>query len=109
MVTLASDKTCLSLTFLHFLLPVLESLASGSLVLARDLPVLREISGGIESVDFASSDNEFIKKLENLMNILDNMYKFDILSNKSIERAKLFDKNIVLEKFKNKLLETAKE
>ncbi|MFP3317402.1 MAG: glycosyltransferase family 4 protein [Candidatus Nanopusillus sp.] len=92
-----------------FSITFLECLASGNLVLARDLPVLREISGNIESVDFATSDNEFIIKLENLMSILNDTYKFDILSSKSIERAKLFDKNIVLEKFRIKLLEIAKE
>ena len=43
------------------------------------------------------------------MRVLDDMYEFEVLSNKSIERAKLFDKNIVLEKFRIKLLEIAKE
>lgn len=92
-----------------FSITLLECLASGNLVLARDLPVLREVSGGIESVNFATTDNEFIIKLENIIKILDNTCKFDNLSNKSVERAKLFDKNLVLEKFKTKLLEIIKE
>lgn len=92
-----------------FSITFLECLASGNLVLARDLPVLREISGGIESVDFASDDNEFLIKLENFIKVLSDTRKFDFLSNRSIERAKLFDKGIVLEKFKNKLLEIAGE
>ncbi|AGJ62313.1 glycosyltransferase family 4 protein [Saccharolobus islandicus] len=107
---LSKSSICILPTYGEtFSITLLECLASGNLVLARDLPVLREISGGIGSVAFATTNNEFIVKLQNFMKILNNTDKFDILSNKSIERAKLFDKNIILEKFKTKLFEIAKE
>ena len=87
-----------------FSMTMLECLAAGNLVLARDLPVLREVAGSTPSVDFAKNDREFISKLENFINILKKPHEFSELSTRSIERVKIFNKWTILEKFKNELL-----
>ncbi|ACP37767.1 glycosyl transferase group 1 [Sulfolobus islandicus M.14.25] len=103
---LSKSVICLLPTYGEtFSITLLECLASGNIVLARDLPVLREISGGIESVYFAHNNHEFIIKLEYILKKLNRIEELDKLSKISIERAKMFDTNVILEKFKNKLLD----
>jgi hypothetical protein len=79
------------------------------LVLARDLPVLREVAGNIPSVNFAQSDSEFLAKLENLLNMVRKSDEFYELSMRSIERSKVFSKDVILEKLKTQLLFIAHE
>ena len=89
-----------------FSLTFLECMASGNLIVARDLPVLREIAGGIESVFFAKDDSEFASKLYLLARkILMKPDKFSRFSRLSRERASVFDKEKVLFELRNKFIE----
>ena len=104
---LSKSVTCVLPTYGEtFSLTFLECLASGNLVVARDLPVLREIAGGIKSVFFASDDNEFAGKLLLIRNIIKNrLDEFFRLSHMARERARAFDKEKVLSEFKDKITE----
>jgi len=84
-----------------FSISLLECLATGNLVLARDLPTLREVAGNIKSVYLANNDQEFIIGLDLFLKMVENDSKFDELSKISRERSLVFDKNIILPNFYN--------
>ncbi|WP_409366440.1 glycosyltransferase family 4 protein [Metallosphaera sp. D4-4] len=99
---ISRSKICLMPTRKEqFPITFLECLASGNLILARNLPVLREVSGAINSVVFFSNNDDFIQKFKMIKSMLGS---FEMYSEESIRRAKEFDKNKVLNNFTNILL-----
>jgi len=84
-----------------FSFSLLECLATGNLIIARDLPTLREVAGNIKSVYFANNDQGFILGLDLFSKIVENESEFDELSKISRERSLIFDKNIILSNFYN--------
>lgn len=103
---LASSHVCFLPTRSEmFPLTLLECLATGNLVVARDLPQLREASGNINSVAFAKTSEEFIRHILEFKELFEKTpEKYYELSSISIERAKNFDKNKILEKFARQLI-----
>ncbi|BFI73756.1 hypothetical protein YN1_7430 [Nanoarchaeota archaeon] len=107
---LSKSSICILPTYGEmFPITFLECLASGNLIITRDLPVLREVCGNIESVYFAKDNNEFIKGLLTFLNKIKDYEEFNRLSIISRERAKIFDKNKILKQFEEKLCSIAED
>ncbi|MCW1302557.1 MAG: glycosyltransferase family 4 protein [Candidatus Rehaiarchaeum fermentans] len=104
---LSSSHVCLLPTKAEtFSITLLECLVTGNLVVARDLPELREVSGNIPSAFFARNDQEFIDNILKVKEIYEkDRGRFDELSLMSVKRASNFEKNKVLSDFESKLLE----
>jgi len=71
--------------------------------------MVKTVAGNTPSIHFAQSDSEFLARLENLLNIARKSDVFDELSMRSIERSKVFSKDVILERLKTQLLFIAHE